>query len=464
MTTLYCARWVLPVSSTAVAAGAIAVDGERIVAVGSRASLVKQFPQATVRDFDESAIIPGLVNAHSHLELTAMRGFLEKEETDFFWWLKKLTIARLERINGDDLNISAAWGACEAARAGVTCVADASDSALESMNALRYVGLRGIVFQESFGPDPRLAKENFEKLKSKIPRLRERETSMVKCGVSPHAPYSVCAPQLEMISDFSVAESLPLMMHAAETAMEVSLMHEGRGPFAEGLKSRGIEWRAPGVSTIQYLNDHGVLQTRPLLAHCIYVDESDLETLKHARARVAHCPKSNAKLGHGVAPFARFLEKGITVGLGSDSVASNNTCDLLEEARFALLLARASGTANDGAAKEPGDYDEQPNRHLNAAGILQTATLGSASALGLQGQIGELREGLQADFAVVALNGPHQVPSYDPTSTLIFTSSGRDVILTVVAGREVYRDGRVTTVDEDRLRARMEEVASKLGA
>jgi len=462
MTTLYCARWVLPVSSTAVADGAIAVDGEKIVAVGPRAALVTEFPQATTRDFGESAIIPGLVNVHSHLELTAMRGFLEKEETDFFAWLKKLTIARRERMSADDLNVSAVWGACEAARAGVTCIADASDSAFESMNALRDVGVRGIVFQESFGPDPRLAKENFEKLKAKIARLRERETALVKCGVSPHAPYTVCAPQLEMIANFSVTESLPLMMHAAETAMEVSLMYEGRGPFAEGLRRRGIEWRTPGVSTIQYLHDHGVLETRPLLAHCIYIDESDLETLKQARTRVAHCPKSNAKLGHGVAPLPRFLEKRITVGLGSDSVASNNTCDLLEEARFALLLARSEATANIRATNEPGDDDGRRNYRLNADELLQTATLGGARALDLQGQIGELRDGVQADFAVVALNGPHQVPSYDPASTLIFASSGRDVVLTVVAGRELYRYGQVTTVDEDRLRARMREIADKL--
>jgi cytosine/adenosine deaminase-related metal-dependent hydrolase len=450
MITLYCARWVLPVSSTAVADGAIAVDGERIVAVGGRASLVTDFPQARVRDFGESAIIPGLINAHSHLELTAMRGFLEEEEANFFAWLKKLTIARLQRMSADDLNVSAAWGACEAARAGVTCVADASDSALESMNALRDVGLRGIVFQESFGPDPRLAKENFEKLRAKIARLRERETSLVKCGVSPHAPYTVCAPQLEMIAGFSIAESLPLMMHAAETAMEDSLMREGRGPFAEGLRSRGIEWRAPGVSTIQYLHDRGMLQTRPLLAHCIYVDDADLDIMKQTDTRVAHCPKSNAKLGHGHAPFMKMINKRIVVGLGSDSVASNNVCDLLEELRFALLLARANRDSDQG------------NRFLSGTEILQTAILGGARALGLDEEIGELKVGLQADFAVVALDGPHQIPSYDPVSTLIFASSGRDVRLTVVAGREVYRDGHITTVDEDRLRARLEEIAEKL--
>lgn len=445
MTKIYHARWVLPVSSPPIADGAIAVNGQQIVSVGTRSALLAQFTEATTLDLGESAIIPGLVNAHSHLELTAMRGFLEDEAADFFAWLRRLTRARLDLMTADDLKVSASWGACEAARAGVTCVADASDAALQSMNALGDVGLRGIVFQESFGPDPRLAQENFEKLKTKIAGLRERETPLVNVGVSPHAPYTVCSEQLQMISRFAQDEKLPVMMHAAETEMELSFLREGQGPFAEGLRSRGIEWRAPGVSTIQYLFDVGVLETRPLLAHCIHVDEADLETIKQTETRVAHCPKSNAKLGHGVAPFGKMIEKGIDVGLGSDSVASNNTCDLLEEARFALLLSRSNG-----------------NCDLNCDDILQAATLGGAYSLGLAGKIGELKAGLQADFAAVSLDGAHQIPSYGPVETLIFASSGRDVTMTVVAGKEVYRDGRVITVDEDRLRARMKEIARKL--
>jgi cytosine/adenosine deaminase-related metal-dependent hydrolase len=450
MTTLYCARWVLPIFSPAIADGAIAIDRDRIISVGIRGALVKEFSGAQIREFAESAIVPGFINTHSHLELTAMRGFLENEEFDFFAWLKKLTRARLDRMTTEDLHVSAAWGACEAARAGVTCIADASDSAATSMNAIRDVGLRGIVFQESFGPDPRLAQENFEKLRGKIARLRELETALVKCGVSPHAPYTVCAPQLELIADYANSETLPLMMHAAETEMETSLLREGRGPFADGLRNRGIEWQTPGVSTIQYLHRHGVLQTKPLLAHCITIDEADMETMRETDTRVAHCPKSNAKLSHGVAPFAQLREKRIAVGLGSDSVASNNTCDLLEEARFALLMARSKSV------------DNNLDRPLSACEVLETITVGGARALALEGQIGELREGLQADFAVVSFDGAHQIPAYDPVTTLIFSSSARDVILTVVAGREVYRDGRVTTVDEDRLRARMTEVSEKL--
>jgi 5-methylthioadenosine/S-adenosylhomocysteine deaminase len=450
MTNIYCARWVLPVASTAIEDGAVAVEGSLVVEVGTRKKLAARFPEARVRDFGAAAILPGLVNTHSHLELTAMRGYLEREEGDFFAWLKKLTIARLERMTPDDLYVSAAWGAIEAARAGVTCVGDASDAASSSMRALRDVGLRGIVYQESFGPDPKEARANFELLREKVARLREYETGLVRVGVSPHAPYTVSAPQLELITEFAVSEKLPVMMHAAESKAEELFMREGRGPFAEGLKQRGIEWSAQGISTIQYLKHHGVLSAQPLLAHCITVDDHDIETIKETGASVAHCPKSNAKLGHGRAPFAAFIKAGIKVGFGSDSVASNNLCDLLEEARFAVLTARASvGEA----------HSEQM---LNAEIALQTATGGGARSLGLETQTGALTKGAQADLAVVALNGAHQIPVHDPHAALIFASSGRDVLMTIAGGREVYSEGRVHTVDEDGLRARMKEVEKKV--
>lgn len=431
MTRIYSARWVLPVSAPPINDGAVAVEGPLIVGVGVVAELVSRFPDALVENFGQSVILPGLVNTHTHLELTVLRGYLENEESDFFAWLRKLTLARLERMTADDLRVSAMWGACEAVRAGITCVGDASDSAMMSMLALRDVGLRGIVFQESFGPDPRLASENFAKLKMKVCELRDVETDLVKVGVSPHAPYTVCGPQLELIADFAMSEQLPLMMHAAESQAEDDFVRNGSGIFAESLAKRGIEWTPPRMSTIQYLKQVGILDCKPLLAHCIRVDQEDIETLAQTGSKVAHCPKSNAKLGHGVAPLMPFLDAGVTVGLGSDSVASNNTCDLIEEARFAFLLAR--------------------NPLLKADRMLSLATLG-----------GFLSEGHQADLVVVGLDGAHQVPVYDPATTLIFSSSGRDVLLTIIAGREVYRDQRVIGVDEDRLKARMNEIAQKL--
>ncbi|HWT00608.1 MAG TPA: amidohydrolase family protein [Pyrinomonadaceae bacterium] len=450
MTELYFARWVLPMASPPVENGGVAVEGSRVIGTGPRDGLAAQFPDAVTRDFGGAAILPGFVNTHSHLELTAMRGFLEQEEPDFRAWLGKLTLTRLERMTPDDLYVSAAWGAVEAARAGVTCLGDASDAAPASMRALRDVGLRGIVYQESFGPNPADAREKFEELREKVSRLRELESERVRVGVSPHAPYTVSAPQLELIAEFARAERLPLMMHAAESEAEELLMLEGRGPFAEGLARRGIEWRAPRVSTIQHLARHGILAARPLLAHCIRVDDTDLETIREAGAGIAHCPKSNAKLGHGRAPFGAFVAREIRVGFGSDSVASNNTCDLLEEARFAVLAARAAG-----AAKQTGHW-------LGADAALRTATAGGARALGLEAEIGTLAPGAQADIAVVNLGGAHQTPLHDPAAALVFASNGRDVLMTMVAGKIVFSDNRVHTVDETGLRARMEEMTGNL--
>jgi cytosine/adenosine deaminase-related metal-dependent hydrolase len=450
MTTIYSARWVLPVSSAPIEHGAVAVDGPLIVAIGDGAEIASRFPDARIESFGDAAILPGLINTHTHLELTALRGYLENEEPDFFAWLRKLTLARLERMTPDDIRVSATWGACEAVRAGITCVGDASDAAAMSMLALQDIGLRGVVFQESFGPDPRLVDENFGKLKAKVAELRESESELVRVGVSPHAPYTVCRPQLELIAEFARGERLPLMMHAAESEGEELLLREGAGIFAAGLAKRGIEWAAPRMSTIQYLKQVGVLACQPLLAHCIRVDDADIETLKATGAKVAHCPKSNAKLGHGRAPLAKFVEAGVTVGLGSDSVASNNTCDIIEEARFAVLWARLAA-------------QDSKNPLLSAAQMVVAATMGGAQCLGFKKEeIGILREGSQADLIVVGLNGTHQLPVYDPLTTLIFASSGRDVLLTIIAGREVYRDQRVLGVDEDRLRARLNEIAQKL--
>lgn len=443
MVTIYAASWVLPAVSAPIADGAIAIEGSKIESVGYRASLIQKYPEANLNTFNNCAIIPGLINAHSHLELTALRGYLEKEETDFFAWLRKLTVARVEKMTLDDIHVSAMWGVCEALRAGVTCVADASDVAVMSVRALKDVGLRGTVFQESFGPDPSLVRVNFEKLETRIAELREVESDLVKIGVSPHAPYTVCGEQLELIADYARRESLPLMMHAAESAAEESLIREGCGIFADGLARRNIGWSTPGVSVIEYLLDRHVLETQPLLAHCIRVNQNEIEILAETKTKIAHCPKSNVKLGHGRAPLAAFLERRIDVGLGSDSVASNNTCDILEEARFAALLGRIDAP-------------------ISADQVFSAATIGGARCLDVGGTIGQLSDGASADFAVLSLKGIHQLPIYDPVVAAVFSSSGRDVVMTVVAGNEVFKDGVISNVDEERLRARMKEVQLKL--
>src|SRR5215212_4976401 len=182
MTKIYCARWVLPITSETISDGAVVVEGTRVAGVGARAQLEERFPSASVEDFGDAVILPGFVNCHTHLELTAMRGFLEPEEGDFFAWLRKVTFSRNERMSAEDRYVSAAWGAVEAARAGVTSLGDASDSGATTMKALRDAGLRGIVYQEAFGPDAREAAVKFDHARAKIDALRGGETPLVTLG------------------------------------------------------------------------------------------------------------------------------------------------------------------------------------------------------------------------------------------------------------------------------------------
>src|SRR6185369_14159322 len=196
---------------------------------------------------------------------------------------------------------------------------------------------------------------------------------------------------------------------------------------------------------------------RPLLAHCISVDQEDLDLIKASDAGIAHCPKSNAKLRHGYASFNSFVADHLKVGLGSDSVASNNVCDILEEARFATMLTRIRSTDLNLS-----DAARDQEVGVCATEALYAATLGGAQALGLEHQIGALQTGMAADVTVINLDGAHQQPVRDPQDALVFCSSGKDVLLTMVAGREIYRNNCVVSIDEKDLRRRLNGLASEL--
>ena len=415
---------VLPISSAPIEDGAVAIDRDRIVAVGGRVAIVEQFPQAETQDFGKAAIIPGLVNCHSHLEITSMRGSLDDVEHDFRAWLLRLNGIR-EKMSDAEIEASAVAGAMEGARAGVTCFGDIGRMGRAGLNALKRVGLRGIVYQETeFSPDIRTADDDFQALGAKFEELKSHETALVRVGLSPHSPYTVSSQLFEMIAQYAIINRVPLTIHAAESEHEIELMTRGTGFFTDVYAKFGVEWHSPHCTPIGYLERLGVLSARPLLAHCVKVSESDIAKIAASGASIAHCPKSNAKFGHGAAPFEAFLDAGIAVGLGSDSVASNNVCDLLEESRFAALAARNR---------------EGSQRFISAREMLETATLGGAKALGLNAQIGSLEPGKQADIAVISLESASQQPINDVHATLVFSSNAGDTKLTIVAGNEVYR-------------------------
>jgi 5-methylthioadenosine/S-adenosylhomocysteine deaminase len=448
LTRLVTADWVLPVSAPPIKNGAVLIADGRIAAVGVAAELREKYPGALVEDFGSSAILPGFINCHSHLELTALRGFLDNEEQHFLDWLLKVAGTRSEKMTAEDVELSCLLGAIEGARAGVTCFGDISRMGSASLKALQTVNLRGIVFQETeFSPNETKAETDFAVLKERFLKLEEASGNLITIGLSPHAPYTVNSRLMSMIAEYAVGRRIPVTIHVAESETENDFLLRGSGIFADIWQKNGGKLPEPTFSTVGYLKELGLLEAKPLLAHCVYTNVEDIQTIVETGASIAHCPKSNAKFGHGIAPLEKFLRSGINVGLGSDSVASNNTCDLLEEGRFALLMARVKDGRED---------------FFSPRKILELATLGSAIALGLESKIGSLEPGKQADLCVVSLDHIAQQPIHDVETALVMASGARDVRLTMVAGQAVYRDGRISTVDEKDVKSHVCALAEKI--
>lgn len=441
--TLYSAAWVLPMAAAPLPNGAVLVEGDAIAWVGAAAA----FPEsADVRrvDLGAAALLPGLVNAHSHLELTTLRGYLEGFA--FRDWLVTLTRVRRDVLTAEDLLDASRLGIVEALAHGITTLADTTDSAAPLV-AMRELGVRGIGYVEVFGPDPVQRDGSMARLRERVADLRTQDTALVRTGMSPHAPYTVSAPLFRAAAEYARAEALPMAVHIAESAAEVAFVVEGAGPFADGLRARGIAVAPQARSPIALLDACGVLEARPLLIHAIRTDDDDLARVADAGATIVHCPVSNAKLGHAIAPLDRMLAHGIATGLGTDSVASNDRMHLLEEARQACLFH----------ALRSGEPDS-----LHPSRALELATVGGARALGLDTLIGTLEVGKQADLAAFPLVQPWAPAVFDPTVTLVHVLGGSArASLVTVAGQELVRGGEVLGVDPG-LFARVESVSGRL--
>ena len=420
----YHARWVLPVSAPPIENGTVAVDDGRISFVGPRVDA----PRGTDVELGDALLMPGLVNVHSHLELTAMRGFLE--DLDFSRWILRLNGVKRAVLDRERMLDAARLGIAEGLRHGITTYADTCDSGV-AFDAMLETGVRGIMYQEVFGPDPAQCAESLAGLRAKIAALRPRETALVRVGVSPHAPYTVSDALYEAVARYAEEESLDIAVHIAESETERELVEKGAGVFADGLRKRGIVIQPRARSSIALMQRVGILARRALLIHCVRLDDEDIAAIARSRAPVAHCPISNAKLGHGTSPVLELIGAGVTIGLGSDSVASNNRMDMLAEARAAILSQRA----------RVGKHDV-----LCARDALYLATLGGARALGVEREVGSLEVGKTADLAAFSVDA-HLLPVHEPEAAAIFTLPGCRASLVLVAGRELVRDGELLAFD-----------------
>lgn len=448
------AQWVLPIAGSPIENGEVVVEAGRIAAVRSTPPAV---PDA--RDLGNAILMPGLVNVHTHLDYTVMRGALE--DLPFFSWVRAL-VACKTLLDPEDWLASATFGAAEAVAGGITTIGDCTDSgaALHAANAL---GLSGVIYREVFGIDESRAVDAIvAELRERVGRMQfEASGSALTIGISPHAPYTVRPALFRALADYAREERLPLCIHAAESHAEQELLQKGTGPIARMFARRGIHWQPPGVSPIAYLDAMGVLGPNTLLVHGVQITEADRALGAERGVAWAHCPKSNAKLGNGVAQLALLMARDDPayrprVGLGSDSVASNNTMDLFEEMRFAVLLQRAV---------------QQHVGAMTAREVVEVATLGGARALGMDAQTGSIEPGKRADLCVVQPGALHGVPVYDPYSALVYAARASDVVLTVIEG-EVRYDATLGSQIEERfphldlraVRRRVEAAAGKIRA
>lgn len=443
----YLAEWVLPVTTPPIRRGALTVSEDgRILEVAAADELAAE-PGLEVVDLGAAILLPGLVNVHVHAELAGFRGLLE--DLPFHQWIPRLRRIKLAAAaSPEELEAAALMTCAESLAAGITCFGATEDSAA-ALAALRGSGMRGVVYREVFGPDPLTAEAALADLAERVRELRALETPLVRIGISPHAPYTVSDPLYAAAAALATQESLPIAVHAAEAEAEELLVTAGEGAFAAGLRSRGLSTPARARSTIDLLERTGILEHAPLVIHGIRVDAEDVALLARHHASVAHCPTANARLGHGIAPVVELRAAGVNVALGTDSVASNNRLDLLEEARTAQLLQRAR---------------LQVSSALTGPELLELATLAGARALGLADRIGSLEAGKDADLCAVRIDTLHTEPAHDPYATLFHAARGSDVVLAVVRGRVLYQQGRFEGVDVTGARERLRILAERMRA
>lgn len=400
------ADWVLPVEDEPIENGAVAIEDGVIAAVGTARELGEG------ERFPDSAIVPGFVNAHTHLEYAVYAGF--GDGLSFGPWIST-HVERKSRLERADMEAIARLGAAECLRSGITTVGDLAFTGA-SAHACADLGLRAIVYLEVFGKDGAEALRQFEEKRAYVaPSLSER----VRVGVSPHAPYT-CSREVYAAA---MGLGLPVATHLNESQDELDWLLRGEGPW-QPLAEMLVE--PEGVSGIRSLSAAGLLDDRVAVAHCVKVDEEEIGLLAGNGVAVTHCPRSNALLGCGIAPLDELRAAGIRIGIGTDGVSSVPSHDFFEELRTVISFARARSERADA---------------LSASAALELATLGGARALGLDGEIGSLVPGKRADLTLVSLSGSPYLPWEDPAAAVVYGGSPGRVTATLVDGKTRYERG-----------------------
>ena len=415
--------------------GAAAVTGDSIVAVGPQAEMRGEYSAAQVIDCGGKVLMPGLVNAHTHVPMTLLRGLADDLRLDV-WLMGYMMPVEREFVSPDFVRLGTRLACAELVRSGVTCFADMYYFEEDVAKATAEAGLRAVCSQTVLKfptPDAASYEDSLAAARDFIQRWKGH--ALIEPSVAPHAPYT-CTPEiLRATAQLAVEFDVPLHIHLAETALEVENMRKENG-----------------MPVIPYVRKQGLFDAKVLAAHCVHVDEGEMRTLLHAGAGVAHNPSSNLKLASGFAPVQKMLEVGLNVGIGTDGPASNNDLDMFEEIRLAAFVAKA--VSNDPTA-------------VPASTALSMATRLGAAALHLGALTGSLEPGKRADLILVAITPAHNAPrfrrdAHNAYAQIVYASKASDVTDVMVNGKWLMRDQQLLTLNEAELLVQAQEYARRI--
>lgn len=448
---LLCAQYILPITSEPFQNGAVLVRDGVIRDIGAAEMLKMRYPDEDVVDYGLSAIMPGLVDLHTHLENAVMRGVVH--DVPYTTWIMFM-LEKAAKMDVSDWYDSAILGGLEALSSGITTVADITTTGA-ACTATQKLGMRSVIYREVGAMDKRRVDFAMRLAENDITHWREEvDGDRITIGLAPAAMYACHPSVFSKVSEFARRENVPVAMHMAGNLEEYNFIKYGSSPFSVHTmdQKRGYveipPWLPTGTTPVRYALNWGAFESDNVLAiHCVHVDDKDIKKLKEYDVAVASCPRINAQLGMGVAPLDEFMRAGLRLGLGTDSPAATDSTDMLTEMRLGMLVQRAVNV----------------NVFLDSSTMLEMATIGGARALKMDDKIGSLEVGKLADIIAIDLSGSHQTPTSDPVSAIVNSCSGADILMTMVNGVSLYEKNKWNVgVEVAKSIARVIEIRGKL--
>ncbi len=417
--------------------GAVAIKANEIVAVGPTAELEAAYRADTVIDCRECIISPGLVNAHTHVPMSLLRGLADDLRLDV--WLYGYMMPVEREFVGPDFCYTGTLLACaEMIRSGVTAFCDMYYNESEIARATVQAGMRAVLGQTILkfpSPDASNYDESLEYCRHFIEEWLNHP--LIIPAVAPHAPYTSTPDMLKNCVALATEYDVPLHIHIAETALE---------------QENSVNQY--DTTVVPWLQQYNLFEAKVIAAHCVHLRESEMRTMLQYQAGIAHCPSSNLKLASGVAPIQKFVDAGLHVGIGTDGPASNNDLDMFEETRLAAFLQK--GVFGDPTL-------------LPAKTTWELATIEGARALHIDHLTGSLEPGKRADIAVIAMDHTHQLPRFarDPEAVyaqLVYATKATDVRDVLVEGQLLMRNRELLTLDEAEVLEKANKIARRIDA